>query len=353
MKLKGYIFSRPFFEERVPQNVQNIVLRDYCKKKNIEFLLSSTEYAMENSSLILREITEKYNLYDGIVFYSLLQMPTNPDERKRLYKKTLLNKKQIHFALENLIAKNKKDFFEIEKIFIIKTLFYKNKNKSNKKNKLRNFITPNHTKTKRNYLERMINKKVKCMKVSKKYGFDYWDGNRKYGYGGFKYIKGYNESIAKKIIKTYNLTNKSKVLDVGCGKGFLMQEIKNKLTNISVIGIDISKYAKNNTLDKIKKNIKIQDARKKLKFKNNFFDLVVSINTLHNFKISEINSCLSEIERVGKSKFICVESYRNELEQFNLQCWALTAQTLIDTSSWKWLFKNSGYTGDYEFIYFK
>jgi sporadic carbohydrate cluster protein (TIGR04323 family) len=353
MKLKGYIFSRPFFEERVPQNVQNIVLRDYCKKKNIEFLLSSTEYAMENSSLILREITEKYNLYDGIVFYSLLQMPISPDERKKLYNKTLLNKKQIHFVLENLIVKNKKDFSELEKIFIIKTLFYKNKKKSNKKNQLRNFITPNHTKTKRNYLERMINKKVKCMKVSKKYGFDYWDGNRKYGYGGFKYIEGYNESLVKSIIKTYNLTNKSKVLEVGCGKGFLMQDIKNKLKNISVIGIDISKYAKNSANDKIKKNIKIQDARKKLKFKNNFFDLVISINTLHNFKISEIHSSLSEIERVGKSKFICIESYRNELEQFNLQCWALTAETLIDTSSWKWLFKNSGYTGDYEFIYFK
>jgi sporadic carbohydrate cluster protein (TIGR04323 family) len=353
MKLKGYIFSRPFFEERVPQNVQNIVLRDYCKKKNIEFLLSSTEYTMENSSLILKEITEKYNHYDGIIFYSLLQLPINPKERKKFYKKTLTKKKQVHFVLENLIVKNKKDFIELEKIFTIKTLFFKNKKKLDKKNKLRNFITPNHTKTKRNYLERMINEKVKCMKVAKRYSFDYWDGDRKYGYGGFKYIEGYNESLAKNIIKTYNLTNKSKVLDVGCGKGFLMQEIRKQIKNINIIGIDISKHAKSNTINEIKQNIKIQDARKKLKFKNKFFDLVISINTLHNFKISEINSCLSEFERVGKSKFICVESYRNELEQFNLQCWALTAETLIDTSSWKWLFKNSGYSGDYEFIYFK
>ena len=353
MKLKGYIFSRPFFEERVPQNVQNIVLRDYCKKKKIEYLLSSTEYTMENSSFILTEITEKYNYYDGIIFYSLLQMPINQKERKKLYKKTLINKKQIHFALENFVAKNKKDFIELEKIFTIKTLFFKNKKNLNKKNKLRNFITPNHKKTKRNYLERMINQKIQCMKIGKKYSFDYWDGDRKYGYGGFKYRSGYNESLAKNIIKSYNLTNKSKVLDIGCGKGFLMQEIKKKLTNINILGIDISKHAKNNTMEEIKKNIKIQDARKKLKFKNNFFDLVISINTLHNFKINEVNSSLSEIERVGKSKFICVESYRNELEQFNLQCWALTAETLIDTSSWKWLFKNSGYSGDYEFIYFK
>ena len=353
MKLKGYIFSRPFFRERVPQNVQNIVLRDYCKKKNIEFLLSSTEYSMENSSLILTEITEKYNHYDGVIFYSLLQLPTNPKERKKFYKKTLSKKKQIHFVLENLIVKNRKDFIELEKIFTIQTLFFKNKKKSEKKNKIRNFITPNHTKTKRNYLERMINEKVKCMKVAKKYSFDYWDGDRKYGYGGFNYIAGYNETLAKNIIKTYHLTNKSKVLDVGCGKGFLMYEIKKILKNINITGIDISKHAKSNTINEIKKNIKIHDARKKLKFKNDFFDLVISINTLHNFKISEINSCLSEFERVGKSKFICVESYRNDMEQFNLQCWALTAETLVDTSSWKWLFKNSGYSGDYEFIYFR
>ena len=214
-------------------------------------------------------------------------------------------------------------------------------------------ITSLHKSTKRKYLKRMFNQKVYCMKIAKKYSFDYWDGDRKYGYGGFKYIEGYNESLAKKIIKTYNLTNKSKVLDVGCGKGFLMQEIRKQIKNINILGIDISKHAKSNTINEIKQNIKIQDARKKLKFKNNFFDLVISINTLHNFKINEINSCLSEFERVGKSKFICVESYRNELEQFNLQCWALTAETLVDTSSWKWLFKNSGYSGDYEFIYFK
>jgi len=353
MKLKGYIFSRPFFEERVPQNVQNIVLRDYCKKKDIEFLLSSTEYTMKNCSLILSEIIEKYTEYDGIIFYSLLQMPADQKERNKLYKKTLKNKKQIHFVLENFIARKKKDFNELEKIFIIKTLFSNNKQKLNRRNKLRNFITPNHTKTKRNYLERMINQKIHCMKIAKKYSFDYWDGDRKYGYGGFKYIPGYNESLAKKIIKSYDLTNKSKVLDIGCGKGFLMQEIKRKLKNIDITGIDISSHAKNNTIKEIKKNIVIEDARKKLKFKNNFFDLVISINTLHNFKISEINSSLSEIERVGKSKFICVESYRNELEQFNLQCWALTAETLVDTSSWKWLFKNAGYTGDYEFIFFK
>ncbi len=353
MKLKGYIFSRPSFGERVPQNVQNLVIRDYCEKKKFDFLLSSTEYTMKDSTLILFELVKNFKHYQGIVFYSILHLPINKKERYKLYRETHIKKKELHFSLENFRAKDKHSFYELEKIFSIKTLDY-NKGKIDKrKNQLRNFFTPNHKKTKRNYIERMINQKVKCMKIAKKYGYDYWDGNRKYGYGGFKYISGYNSLIAQKIIKAYNLTNNSKILDIGCGKGFLIYEIKKILKKAKIIGLDISKYAKNKTLKNIKKNIIIKDARKKLPYKDNFFDLVISINTLHNFKIDEINSCLSEMERIGKSKFICVESYRNEFEQFNLQCWALTAETIIDVKAWKWIFKVSGYSGDYEFIYFE
>ena len=93
-------------------------------------------------------------------------------------------------------------------------------------------LQQNHNKTKRNYIQRMINKKVHCMKVSKKYGKDYWDGNRKYGYGGYRYIPGRLTKIAKIIIKKFNLNNKSKFLDIGCGKGFLLYEIRKILPAI-------------------------------------------------------------------------------------------------------------------------
>lgn len=351
MKLKGYIFSRPFFGERVPQNVQNIVLRDYTKNKNIKLLLSSTEYVMKDSSLILSEIIDNIKKYDGILFYSLLQLPKDKKLRESIYKKIVLNKKELHFALENLKIKDKDEANEIEKIFLIKSN-YDNLKLLRTKLKKRNFITKNHKSTPRDCLKRMNDNKVKCMKISKKYNFDYWDGNRKYGYGGFKYIEGYNTSLAKKLIKTYSLKDDAKILDIGCGKGFLLYELKKILPKAKIIGIDISKYAKKNTLKNIKNNIIIGDARKDLIYKDNYFDLVISINTLHNFKIPDVVKSLSEIERVGKSKFICVESYRNEKEQFNLQCWALTAETLIDTVAWKWLMKKSSYTGDYEFIYF-
>lgn len=199
----------------------------------------------------------------------------------------------------------------------------------------------------------MNDNKIKCMKISKKYGFEYWDGHRKYGYGGYKYIPGYHTELAKKIIRNYKLDNNSKILDIGCGKGYLLFEIKKLLKDIKITGVDISKYAKLNSKKEIKKNILLLDARKKLNFSDKDFDLVISINTLHNFSIRDVKLCLSEIERVGKSKFICVKSFRNEKEQFNLQCWALTAETIIDVRSWKWLFAKSNYSGDYEFIFFK
>ena len=125
-------------------------------------------------------------------------------------------------------------------------------------------ITSLHTKTKRNYIQRMINEKVKCMKISKKYGYEYWDGNRKYGYGGYKYIPGRWKNVAKKLIKIYKLKNDSKILDVGCGKGFLLFEIKKILPNIKIIGIDISNYAIKNSKKEISKFLFKKDIKKKL-----------------------------------------------------------------------------------------
>lgn len=351
MKLKGYNFSRPFLGERAPQHVQNIIIRNYCDKNNHKFLLSSTEYAKENNFYILEELLENLDNFDGLVFYSLFQLPTNEFKRKEIFKKIIKKKKSIHFAVENLILKNKFDQIKIEEIFKIKLTQTTNL-KLKKSSKVKNYLSINHNKVKRNYLERVNNNKVHCMKVSKKYGYKYWDGDRKYGYGGYKYISGYHAVLAKKLIKDYSLSNDSTLLDIGCGKGFLLYEIKKILKKIKIVGTDISSYAKKKAKPEIRKNIFVHNAKKKFKFKDQYFDLVISINMLHNLKINEISNTLKEIQRLGKSKFVCVESFRNEKEQFNLQCWALTAETLIDIDSWKWIFSQSNYTGDYEFIYF-
>ena len=142
--------------------------------------------------------------------------------------------------------------------------------------KLVKLITKNHKNTKRNYSARMISTKSNTMKISKKYGFDYWDGNRKFGYGGY-YDDGRWKSVAKKIIKKYKLNNKSKVLDIGCGKGYLVKELSLALNSKNIYGLDISRYAINKSPKIIRKNLKIFDARKKIDL-NKKFDLVISIN---------------------------------------------------------------------------
>lgn len=213
-------------------------------------------------------------------------------------------------------------------------------------------ITPLHKRTKRDYLGRMQDEKVHCSKVSREYGFDYWDGDRRFGYGGYKY-DGRWEVVARDFIKRYDLKDGSRILDVGCGKGFLLYEIKKLLLNAEVVGIDISEYAIANSKEEIRDYLRVCDAVKPFPFKDKEFDFVYSITTLHNFKIFDLKTAVQEIERVGQDKYIMVESYRNEEELFNVQCWALTCESFFSTDEWKWLYKEFDYTGDYEFIFFE
>ena len=218
--------------------------------------------------------------------------------------------------------------------------------------KLINLFGTFHNSTKRSYSERMNNEKIECIIKSKKYGFDYWDGERKFGYGGYKYIPGRLTALAKKIIKKYKLNNNSKILDIGAGKGYLLYEIKLLLPSIYVRGIDISRYAIKNSQPTRKKYLKHQKAQDTLGYKNNFFDLVISINCLHNLQIFDLYKSLKQIQKVGKKSYIVNESFRNEKELFNLQCWSLTAQAFFSKIEWEWILKMNNYKGDYEFIYF-
>lgn len=217
----------------------------------------------------------------------------------------------------------------------------------------KNFVSKLHKSTKRNYLERMNNKKIQCMKKAKKYGKDYWDGNRKYGYGGYKYIPNRWKSVAMSLIKNYKLNNSSSVLDVGCGKAFLLYEMKLLLPGLKISGFDISKHAINSAKRQIAKDLFVHKAQDLYPFQNNQFDLVMSLGCLHNLRIFELKTALKEIERVGKQGYVMLESYRNERELFNLQCWALTCESFFDAKEWIWIYKHFGYTGDYEFIYFE
>ena len=216
-----------------------------------------------------------------------------------------------------------------------------------------NFVTPLHKATERTYIDRMIDDKVNCMLKAKEYEFDYWDGDRRFGYGGYKYLAGRWKPVAEAFVDKYGLTNNSSVLDVGCGKAYLLYELKLLLPDLRIKGFDISKHGLNEAKENLKEDLFIHKAQDSYPFEDNAFDLVISLGCLHNLRIFELKTALGEIERVGKSGYVMLESYRNELEQFNLQCWALTCESFFDKEEWEWIYNHFGYTGDYEFIYFE
>jgi len=218
--------------------------------------------------------------------------------------------------------------------------------------KLVEIITKLHKKTERDYVSRMMDDKVHCMDVAKRYDHEYWDGDRRYGYGGYRY-DGRWKSVAQDFINMYGLTNDSSILDVGCGKAFVLYEIKQLLPGCRIVGFDISEHGINDAKEEIRSELFIHDASAIFPFGDKEFDLVISSTTLHNLRIYDLKTALSEIERVGKQGYVMVEAYRNSEELFNLECWALTCETFMRTDEWIWLYKEFGYTGDYEFIYFE
>ena len=215
------------------------------------------------------------------------------------------------------------------------------------------FLQTHHKKTKRNYLER-VNKidKAEAAKKAKKWDFDYWDGSRDINYGGYHY-DGRWKPIAEEMIKHYNLNNNSKILDIGCGKGFLIYEFTKLLPGCEVYGLDISSYALKKSKIEIRDKISLGTASK-LPYENNSFDLVISLNTLHNLYCFDLINSLKEIERVAKkNKYICVESYRNEAEKVNLLYWQVTCESFFTPDEWQWFFDQAKYTGDHSFIFFE
>lgn len=218
------------------------------------------------------------------------------------------------------------------------------------------FMSGVHKKTERDYLARVNDKdypKALAAEIAKKWDFDYWDGDRRICYGGYKYIPGRWKPVAKAFIDHYKLQSGDKVLDIGCGKGFLLYEMKLIEPKLQVTGIDISEYAIRNCKEEISDYVDVGNATH-LPFEDNSFDFVYSLNTIHVLHNYDLEKALSEIQRVGKSnKYICVESYRNESEKANLLYWQQTCEAFCTPEEWQWWFSKLDYDGDHSFIYFE
>ena len=216
-------------------------------------------------------------------------------------------------------------------------------------------LSPVHKATKRDYLARVNDQefpKAKAAELAKQWAYDYWDGDRRICYGGYQYSPGRWAPVAQKMIEYYGLKSGDSVLDIGCGKGFQMVELMKALPGLKVRGLDISTYAIENAHSAVKSLID-NGSSDKLPYADQEFDFVFSITTFHNLHNHELEKSLREIERVGKKKYICVESYRNEVEKANLLYWQVTCEQFNSPEDWGWWFKMSGYTGDHSFIFFE
>ena len=217
----------------------------------------------------------------------------------------------------------------------------------------REFVSLIHKATKRDYLARVTQRdKAEVAELALQWGFDYWDGSRETGYGGYRY-DGRWRKVADAMIAAYGIRPGMRILDVGAGKGFLLHDFLEAVPGVEVHGIDISRYGIEHSMESVKERI-AEGTAAKLPFNDKYFDLVISINTLHNLYIDELFSALKEIERVGRcGKYICVETYRSEREKVNLMYWQLTCRAFHTPGEWEWIFGKTGYTGDHEFIWFE
>ncbi len=182
--------------------------------------------------------------------------------------------------------------------------------------------------------------------IAKKFGFEYFDGTREQGYGGYRY-DGRWKAVVKRMIDFYRLTGKEKVLDVGCGKGFLLHDFRELLPGISIAGIEISSYALEHAMEDVRPFLKRGNATD-LPYKDKSFDLVISINVVHNLPDHLCRQAVREMQRVGRQhKYLQVDSFRNPQEREALELWQLTAELIYSTDQWKQMFKEVGYTGDF------
>lgn len=218
------------------------------------------------------------------------------------------------------------------------------------------FLSSVHKSTKRDYLARVNEPeypKAKAAALAKKFDVEYWDGDRRICYGGYRYMPGRWTPVAQAIVDHYGIKPGDKILDIGCGKGFQLYEISLLVPGVEIYGIDISSYAIENAKEEVKEHLQVGNANH-LPFPDNYFDLVFSITTLHNLHNYDLDKALREMERVGKkNKYLCVESYRNEEEKANLLYWQVTCEAFCTPEEWEWWFKQTGYTGDYSLIYFE
>lgn len=205
----------------------------------------------------------------------------------------------------------------------------------------------NYPKPKRDLQARLAGKTEEDRAIARKFGKEFFDGDRNQGYGGFSYSARFWQPVVPTFGGYYNLGAGSRLLDVGSAKGFMLHDFAELIPGIQVQGVDVSEYAIENTIEDMLPFVQVANATK-LPFEDDTFDLVISINTVHNLEREDCAQALREIERVSTGKaFVTVDAYRTEDERDRMNAWNLTAKTIMSVPEWIEFFNEVGYTGDY------
>ena len=180
---------------------------------------------------------------------------------------------------------------------------------------------------------------------------DSFDGDRLTGYGGYDYHPRFWTDTVAHIVDVYSLSNDSKILDIGCAKGYMMYDLSLLIPEAEIKGVDISQYAKDHAIEPMKENIVVSNANN-LPFPDDYFDLVIAINTLHNLPLIDCKQAFREINRVTRNNsFVMNDAWRDAKGKQSMLSWNLTALTYMSCDDWEDLFKEVDYKGDYYWFF--
>ena len=189
--------------------------------------------------------------------------------------------------------------------------------------------------------------------IARKFDVEYFDGDRLTGYGGYNYNPRFWTDTVAHIKDFYHLDDNSKILDIGCAKGYMMHDLSLLIPGAEIKGVDVSNYAKENSIESMQDNIVVANANN-LPFPDDYFDLVIAINTLHNLPLIDCKQAFSEINRVTKNNsFVMNDAWRDAKGKQSMLNWNLTALTYMSCDDWEELFKEVDYKGDYYWFFFE
>lgn len=208
-------------------------------------------------------------------------------------------------------------------------------------------LLANYPRSPRKVEERGQSKTEADRAIARKFGREFFDGDRKQGYGGFSYNSRFWHPVVPTLQSHFSLKSGDSLLDVGCAKGFMMHDLAELIPGLVVKGIDVSEYAIANAMADMQPHVQVATATN-LPFPDKSFDVVISINTVHNLARVECARALQEIERVARrGAFVTVDAYRDDAERARMEAWNLTGLTIMHVDEWKTFFEAIGYTGDY------